>query len=247
VLLYDCITIPQKSRRSLKASYCILYSITIGPHQQLGRTSDMKFFVNSVSVQEGETFSIPEQSFIYKKESVKGYIGCFKEGYIDGCEINYSNFYSLQVLGVLHVSNIRHLKCIPTTCLKKDEYLTQVIITLLNHVENKELPLERIPEEFRRWTRRDMEKCYKVYDDRGFYNARLYQMYPEHFDLSLDLKPKIKLKEYGLKGLMHRITFPSDYNKKGRIESTPSTCSEARDSPCLILDEESHGNLYSAE
>ena len=198
-------------------------------HTQLGREDNKKFFYRSVSVKEGEMFSIQkkmdiDQSFMFTggqktdaapdsryRAGNSEYLGCFEESPVDSCEIRYSSFIPLQIMGILHVRNIDHLKCIPTIYLNEEQYLVQVLMTILENTEKHALEVDRLLKEFRKWVRRDLAAFYELYNAFGDINTQLFQKYPEYFEVTLDMRAMIKLKPSEFRDGKYPITFPKEY------------------------------------
>lgn len=173
VVLYDCISMPSSFGHREKAPYSILVanSSSTPPAGEDRR-------------QEGRVFCIEDrtdQSFIYRK-SKKGdyssrhqYAGCFNDDPLDFCEIRYSTFISLQILGVLHVSNIKHMK---------------VLFALVE--DAGEVPLDKLAALFYTWVRRDIEVCYNLHNTLGEVNLELFKKHPEYFELVEGECPKLR-------------------------------------------------------
>ena len=251
------------------------------------REDTKKFFYRSVSVREGNVFSIHEKTMnkagldtpMYPIEEGKGhyqgyehsssskfpddpkyafnylklrteYIGCFEDDPIDMCELRYMNCISLQILGVLHVQNIQHLRYLPAHVLKEEQYLVESIKTILENTENsnnisvihlEQLELERIPHEFAKWTNVELSNCYELYTKQKEINIGLFQRYPQFFELTLDIKPILKLKPDLLRTGKYPITFPKEYFinelrklKYGGDTSTVSA-TQMEDTECIVV------------
>ena len=76
------------------------------------------------------------------------------------------------------------------------------------------LAVQELPAEFEKWTRRPLAQCYDLFTASGDINANLFQRYPEHFELTLDLAPLLKLKPESLRTGKYPITFPKEYFQK---------------------------------
>ncbi len=50
------------------------------------------------------------------------------------------SFVSLQILGVVHINNVEHLRFIPTQYLSEEQYLVQAIKTILEQRKDRTQP-----------------------------------------------------------------------------------------------------------
>jgi len=242
-------------------------NISLVQYQQLGREDTKKFFYRSVSVKEGDVFSIQKKkgvdnSFLYpssdpkemensfmQKSSQKGkhknveYMGCFEEDSVDQCEIRYSSFISLQIMGIMHIGNIDHLKCIPSIYLYEEQYLVQVLKTILENAENHALEVDKLIKEFRKWVRRDLSTFYELYNTFGDINTQLFQRFPEYFGVSPDIKAVISVKDPKYRSGKYPITFPKEYFEKESkaplsiASITTQSISKADETDPIIIDD----------
>ena len=105
--------------------------------------------------------------------------------------------------------------------------------TILGNIENKQILLDELPALFRQWTGRDLSVAYDLYDEFECPNTKLFQKYPEYFEVSLDVEPKLKLKQIEYKAGEYPINFPKEYFEKEyknfELEESPhlSSCRPA--------------------
>ena len=205
-------------------------------------------------MKEGDTFTVQDtigDSFIFSSDdgedslldcTIKSkkpkmeYVGCFDEERVDTCEIYYADLISLEIQGILHINNIEHLKCVPDFFLLQEQYLMNAIRTLVGNEENKEILLESLPSKFNKWVQRELLVFYEFYNDFGLINTQLFQKYPEYFEITLDVNPKLKVKQGGLFAWKYPIEFPKDYFATP-LKSTTVALGSTTDNPIVIDDE----------
>eukprot|EP00826_Nyctotherus_ovalis_P007689 TRINITY_DN11958_c0_g1_i6.p1 TRINITY_DN11958_c0_g1~~TRINITY_DN11958_c0_g1_i6.p1 ORF type:complete len:223 (-),score=57.27 TRINITY_DN11958_c0_g1_i6:121-789(-) len=179
-------------------------------------------------------------STVKGKKMQVDHMGRFDESYIDRCEIYYSSLVSLEIRGILHISNINHLKCVPDSFLAKEEYLMNVIKTLVKKQRDSELLLEKLPKKFSKHVGRELLKYYNFYNDFGLINTQLFQKYPEHFEITLDMKPKLRVKEGELFAWKYPVKFPESYfesMQKNPVNATMANINDigdGTDNPIVI-------------
>ena len=95
-----------------------------------------------------------------------------------------------------------------------------------------------MPKEFKKWTYRNLNSCYSLYNAFGEINCTLFQKYPEYFELTLDIKARLKLKPDEFRTGKYPITFPKQYYVQGpaSINSTQAA-SKMDDVGCVLIEE----------
>ena len=133
------------------------------------------------------------------------------------------SFVSLQIKGIIHINNIEHLKLVPTSHLCEEQYLVQILKTILENCENSkgkcfmivdEIPIDELAEKFKFWTKTDLSMCYQLYEAFGIVNMDLFRRYPEYFEVTPDMSAMLKLKPNEVREGKYPISFPKEYFAK---------------------------------
>ena len=142
-------------------------------------TENKKFYLRSLSIREGNEFSITKNQNYHKnhcKTRTDDFIDFNK--LVDSLSINYADFVALQIMGLISVRNLEHLYLIPEHKWDLNYAILSLEAILGNKKYNKEgINLKEVEEIFEKYT----SKKLKSFVECDFYN--FFQMKSNKFTL----------------------------------------------------------------
>lgn len=164
-----------------KSSLCRIYSpCTYKKHTPFALNDDKKLFSMSACISEGDEINLNTQlkweNEVYNKYSQsKDYIERkidFRKGEIDRVTINYTDFSSLLIKGILSLQNIHHLYMLPD--ISNMEYNLQCLETIIQYNKNR-ISQDELRRQFKSYTKHKLE------DITGNEFSYLVSLFPNRF------------------------------------------------------------------
>jgi len=119
-----------------------------------------KFFQKSMTIKEGDIF---KTKLANEKRIASSHYdqerGCYREDVVDlQCKVDevvikYGDFTTLQIQGVISLSNIHHLDLIPENFIKQNKsFAERALITIVRYFQKAGISIDQLEMEFRKWT-----------------------------------------------------------------------------------------------
>jgi hypothetical protein len=161
--------------------------------KQSGGLENKKFFERSLSIREGNFFSTEVKQFESGTKRKEHFIDYEKE--IDSIIVNYSDFVAMQIMGIISLRNVSHLKLIPDTKWDKNYAIATLEAILGGENYTEGINVNDIEEIFLSYTNRSL---------RSFIEGDLYNFFQTKSN-------KFKINDLGIITLSNRKLYKSKF------------------------------------
>jgi hypothetical protein len=172
--------------------------------KQSGGLENKKFFERSLSIREGNLFSKEVKKFDNGTKRKEHFIDFEKE--IDSIILHYSDFVAMQIMGIISLRNVNHLKLIPDTKWDKNYAIATLEAILGGENYTEGINVNDIEEVFLSFTNKSL---------KSFIEGDLYNFFQTKGN-------KFKINDLGIITLSNRKLYKSKFCEiPGFIDKSP--------------------------